>query len=718
MSTDFTQNDFNNGDLTDVEHIKRTFGPINNLENGSALYSEDSGVADAYKVDFSSGNVISAAEVGQVVNFKAANANNGASTLTITGPSGDLSPIPLVKKGNSALALGDIVAGQAVSAIYVDNGAGGNGRFEILGGVGGGSGTQGPPGPQGPQGDPGPAGPTGPAGADGQDGAQGPIGPAGPQGPAGDDGDDGVQGPPGNDGADGAQGPAGPQGAQGPAGPQGPPGPNGSIDLLTDVALTAPATDDMLKYDGTNFTNVGPAAVRTALDVPTNSDLTTGLAGKADATHAHDAADISSGTIPIVRGGTGGGSAAAARTSLDVPSNADLTSGLAGKADSVHTHDTGDIVSGTMPLARGGTGGTNAASARTSLDVPSNADLTSGLAGKADTTHTHDASDIVSGVLPVAQGGTGGATSAAARTSLDVPSNADLTSGLAGKADSVHTHDASDIVSGTVPVSRGGTNLSAISANRLLGSGSSANAIQQISVGSGLGLSNGVLSNTGIGGGGSTGKLAYWTSSGSIGYNTNLYVQSNKLYGRFYSTDGYYDTSGSNLYLRTNGNQQKARFEFSRTYIFNIRNAGGGNLMYLLGGELVFLYSRRKHKKNVKKIETSIDQLMSWEAVEFDWKEKFGGERDLGLIAEDVASLYPLAATYDQDWDYTDEETGDYKLGEDGNPKRKAGPKVPAGVKYERAWLPMLAAVQDFYRKYQELEKKVEKLEAQLGNQK
>lgn len=307
----------------------------------------------------------------------------------------------------------------------------------------------------------GPQGPQGPAGADGQDGAVGATGPQGPAGPPGADGQDGAdgaigpQGPagaPGADGQDGAQGPAGP------TGPQGPAGPNGSIDLLTDVDIVgSPGADEFLKHDGTSFTNVGPADVRTALDVPTNSDLTTGLAGKADTSHTHDAADISSGTLPLTRGGTGGGSAAAARTSLDVPSNADLTSGLSGKADSVHTHDTSDIVSGTMPLARGGTGGTNAASARTSLDVPSNSDLTSGLAGKADTTHTHDASDIVSGVLPVSQGGTGGATAPAARTSLDVPSNADLTSGLAGKADSVHTHDAADIVSGSIPLARGGT---------------------------------------------------------------------------------------------------------------------------------------------------------------------------------------------------------------------------------------------------------------------
>ena len=48
----------------------------------------------------------------------------------------------------------------------------------------------------------------------------------------------------------------------------------------------------------------------------------TKLAGKADTGHKHSAADITSGTLPIARGGTGATTAAAARTALDVPSNA------------------------------------------------------------------------------------------------------------------------------------------------------------------------------------------------------------------------------------------------------------------------------------------------------------------------------------------------------------------------------------------------------------
>lgn len=58
--------------------------------------------------------------------------------------------------------------------------------------------------------------------------------------------------------------------------------------------------------------------------------------------------------------------------------------------------------------------------------------------------HTHAASQIASGTLAVSRGGTGGTTDAEARTSL-------------GAAAASHTHGAADIASGTLAVARGGT---------------------------------------------------------------------------------------------------------------------------------------------------------------------------------------------------------------------------------------------------------------------
>lgn len=77
--------------------------------------------------------------------------------------------------------------------------------------------------------------------------------------------------------------------------------------------------------------------------------------------------------------------------------------------------------------------------------------------------------------------------------------------------------------------------------------------------------------------------------------------------------------------------------------------------------------------------------------------------------------LYPLAATYDKAWEYTDEATGDYAVEEDGfTPKRVGDEQVVSGVKYEKAWIPMLAGVQDFYKRFQALAERVAVLESLL----
>ena len=56
----------------------------------------------------------------------------------------------------------------------------------------------------------------------------------------------------------------------------------------------------------------------------TEAGIDAKLAGKADTGHKHSAADVTSGTLPISRGGTGASTAATARTALDVPSNASV----------------------------------------------------------------------------------------------------------------------------------------------------------------------------------------------------------------------------------------------------------------------------------------------------------------------------------------------------------------------------------------------------------
>ena len=151
----------------------------------------------------------------------------------------------------------------------------------------------------------------------------------------------------------------------------------------------------VLTFEGDDYLTVTDAAETYATIETVN--------GKASASHTHSATDIASGTLPVARGGTGVATAAAERERLGLGSTTDA-----------------------LPVANGGTGATTAANARTALDVYSTGDVDTALAGKAASSHTHAASDIASGQVPIANGGTGASAAAAALTALGAASQDDM----------------------------------------------------------------------------------------------------------------------------------------------------------------------------------------------------------------------------------------------------------------------------------------------------
>lgn len=791
MSTNF-EDSFMNGDPILVTHVAQYAEPIKNLENGSALYSDDSGTVDAYKVDFSSGNEISTYEIGQVINFKAGSTNTGACTLTVTGPSGDLLAIPLVKRGNTALVAGDVLTGQVVSAVYVEDT--GVGRFEM---------------------------------ATGTVGATGPTGPIGPAGPAGMNGMDGVDGAPGADGQDGEDGMDG---------LQGPPGPNGSIDILTDVGLpNALADGQILQYESANsqFENRSPDAaglVEQTRAINVNGPLTNGGTLANDVTIGiQQATGAQDGYLSSADHATFSSKQDELMGISDVPG---LDTALSGKQPSSEKGQangyagldgTGKVPLGQLPSSGMGASELddltdvaisspadgqilqyNSANSQfenvspTAVDVPAlwvatndtstnynannfwepvkwDQDATSqgtGISHSKTTNNTRITFSVAGTYMLSTQLAlestlsranlkvrfrVNGTTFIGSTGSEGYLRNEDLHNQTSVSTEAVIVASAGDYVevcttreavTGTVtlrigesevrvvclqPTSAhvdvdtldlGSSGITPSQGTVIYGNGTSFQGLSPGSNGQILKMASGIPSwanesPAGVTGSGVTNRLAYWSSSSNLTSSGLFYISGSKLYAQeFQSSGGKFHTS-SDLQLVRSG-ATKAQFGFSQTWLYSVRNAGGGQLMYWnpTSKEVTFLYSRGAHKKNIKKIDTSIDDLMKWRAVEFDWKEKFGGHRDIGLISEEVASVFPLAATYDKEWEYTDKDTGDYKMDSKGAPKRKSGGDVPAGVKYERAWIPMLAAVQDFYRKYQQLESEVQELKKKLGDKK
>ena len=167
----------------------------------------------------------------------------------------------------------------------------------------------------------------------------------------------------------------------------------GTLDTLNELAA---ALGDDPNFATTITAQIASKADAADLaDYATTEALTSGLAGKANTTHTHTVSQITDLGTTLSKYAT----------------TTALTSGLAGKANTTHTHTVSQITDLGTTLSKYAT--TTA--------------LTSGLAGKANTTHTHTVSQI---------------------TDLNLGNYATktaLTEGLEGKANTSHTHAISDV---------------------------------------------------------------------------------------------------------------------------------------------------------------------------------------------------------------------------------------------------------------------------------
>lgn len=170
----------------------------------------------------------------------------------------------------------------------------------------------------------------------------------------------------------------------------------GGTGTVTSVAV-ADATG--ISWTGGPITGAGTLTPTLSANLQAWSALAT--SAKANASHTHHVNDLTAtgtkssstflrgdNTWAVPPGGGGGGSGTV--TSIDVVGG---TTGLSFSGGPITS--SGDItMSGTLAVGSGGTGGTSAATARTNL-------------GAAAASHTHAASDITSGVLSTARLGSG-----------------------------------------------------------------------------------------------------------------------------------------------------------------------------------------------------------------------------------------------------------------------------------------------------------------------
>ena len=225
-------------------------------------------------------------------------------------------------------------------------------------------------------------------------------------------------------------------------------------------------------------------------------------------------AEIRTGTVPIAKGGTGQTSASAAATALglgtgDSPQFTAIELGdendttIARDSAGVVTIEGAEIRTGTVPIAKGGTGQTTASAAATALglgtgDSPQFTAIE--LGDENDTTIARDSAGVVTiegveirtGTVPIAKGGTGQTTASAAATALglgtgDSPQFTAIELGdendttIARDSAGVVTIEGVEIRTGTVARGDGGTGQTSYSTGDILYGASSGTTLNKLS---------------------------------------------------------------------------------------------------------------------------------------------------------------------------------------------------------------------------------------------
>ena len=398
-------------------------------------------------------------------------------------------------------------------------------------------------------------------------------------------------------------------------------------------------------YNGSSY-SPGWRKIYTDKAKPTASDI-----GAAASSHNHSASNITSGTLPIARGGTGATSASAARTAL-------------GAAASSHTHSASNITSGTLPIARGGTGATSASAARTAL-------------GAAASSHTHSGTSITGLTASRALvSNSSGQVSVSAVTSTELGYLDGVTSNIQTQLNGKsvvgkHTRDVAYTIDGsTKQGSQSSEIFNDYTNNKSYGMYSHAEG-QRTTAGNNShaeGQSTKATGNNSHAEGQSTkatGRVSHaeginTTASGDYSHAEGYATTASKLasHAEGYSTlassnyqhvQGKWnveDTAGRYAHIVGWGTSSSARKN-----IFTITTAGAGKFTSSCTATSHPTSSSRRFKENFREVpEEEINKILSLNATKYDLKEEYGGDKDqIGYIAEDIVDIFPNCVSYDEE---------------------------------------------------------------------
>jgi hypothetical protein len=481
-----------------------------------------------------------------------------------------------------------------------------------LTGPAGPQGVQGPVGDQGPKGEKGDTGaigpqgatgPIGPLGPQGIQGFMGPMGPIGPQGPPGPQGQQGIQGPPGPKGDKGDTGATGPQGL---VGPQGPPGLGDNLGnhtatqniRLNGFWLSGDGDNEGVYVDNTGNVGIGTSSPSERLHITGN--LKMGGDIKTDRW-------LNSNYNTLIGVGVGGAGAFAHNSGFEGWFNTAVGS----EALYSNTKGYSNSALGAGALYSNTTGEYNAAVGTAALY-----------------SNTWGYANSALGIQALQGNSTGYRNSAVGSFALR--------DNITGYSNSAF---------GNIALMNGGGY-----ENTALGAGA-------------LSINSNGHNNSAIGFDALYGNL-YGTSNSALGSQAGFYSAGdrNVFIG---AQAGYSETGSDRLHIANNSNSTLIYGEFDNGRVcinctdpttavdvngeLSIRNWGTGGTPVCKNGNTLSDcgVSSLRYKEQVTDLEAGLNTVQMLRPVTFKWKNR--EERDVGLIAEEVAEIAPLLVTHNAD---------------------------------------------------------------------